>query len=66
MFRNLRTMPSETARKLSISLPAKAWLFVERDAKEQNHFNKSRVISEALDLLRSRRERRTKYEATAK
>lgn len=50
-------------QKLSISLKTETWKFVSADAKAQNHFNKSRVIAEALDLLKVRRNRQAKYEA---
>ena len=52
--------------RITVSLPDELFKFVEREKKEQNHDNQSRVLKEALLLLKARRERRSKYEATAK
>lgn len=53
-------MPTMPTRKISISLQDETWKFVSADAEAQNHFNKSRVIAEALALLKIRRNRQAK------
>lgn len=54
---------SERVVKPSISLPESLWEFVEQEKKLAGHGMASRVIQEALKLLRSRREKQAAYKS---
>lgn len=47
--------PMSSVVKPSISLSQDLWDFVEKEAKDGNHNNRSRVVSEALKLLKASR-----------
>lgn len=56
---------SNIVRRITVSLPPELSAFVTEDARKQGHRIHSRVVQEALELLKSRRARQEKYQRNA-
>lgn len=59
-------MSAATVIKRSVSFSRENWIFLTEEAARDGHENKSRIVGNALELLRRKRNRKHKYERTGK